>query len=323
MATYNGAKFLAQQLASLQRQTLLPQRLIASDDGSTDDTKAILEEFAKRAKFEVVIVDGPRRGYADNFWSAARLADTKYLAWSDQDDVWSPHKLSRCVTALEGTGSSFVSHSAAVVDAELRPLGGRIPDYRRTRVLRPLQGDPFHVPSGFACLFSREVLQKIDWENRPFSHQHSRAMGHDHVIGLTAFAFYPRVQLREPLADYRQHGANTQGDPSVRGLHKKIAVALGNSADTYARLGSRAEGYADYLALVAEPDGLEVRFFRAAAERARHRERLRNDRALPSRLRSLLRSTGSGNYRTKEDGGFGFPAFLNDCFALSAPWWGV
>ena len=71
MATYNGAKYLAEQLASLEQQVAPPDRLIISDDGSSDDTKEISAAFAKRAAFEVVLIDGPQQGYAENFWSAA------------------------------------------------------------------------------------------------------------------------------------------------------------------------------------------------------------------------------------------------------------
>ena len=316
MATFNGAKYLTEQLASLQNQTTLPRRLIVSDDGSTDATRQILESFANRATFDVVIVDGPQQGYAENFWSAAKLVDTKYLAWSDQDDVWSPQKISRCVQALEETGASFVSHSASVVDQELRPLGRSLPDYQRTRVLRPLQGDPYHVASGFASVFRKEILSEIDWGNRPLSHQHWRAMGHDHAVGLTAFAFHSRVQLSESVAYHRQHNSNTQGDPSVTGLNRQISTALKTSADDYARLASRAEGYAHYLSLVSEPGSPGVRFFQDAAERAQLRARIRNGKSFPVRLQSLIESASKGNYRSKDSGGFGLPAFLNDSFAL-------
>lgn len=58
MATYNGARYLEQQLASLEDQIVQPSRLIASDDGSGDDTRQILASFAKQASFDVTIIDG-------------------------------------------------------------------------------------------------------------------------------------------------------------------------------------------------------------------------------------------------------------------------
>ena len=315
MATYNGSKYLEEQLASLERQVMHPDRLIASDDGSTDSTREILSAFAKEASFDVVIVDGPRQGYAENLWSAAKLVETKYLAWADQDDVWHPQKILRCVQVLEETGASFVSHSAAVVDESLRPLGHSLPDYPRTRVMGPLKGDPFEVPAGRASVFQREILDDVDWASRPLSHQHLNQLPHDHVVPLIVFAFHRRVQLAESLACYRQHGSNVAGDPIVRGF-ARISESLKVSAGNYAELASAAEGYARYLSLIAAGDTSAVGFYLAAAERARCRGRLRDGETVLIRLRALVDSVRTGNYRTKDNGGFGLPALLNDSFSL-------
>jgi glycosyltransferase involved in cell wall biosynthesis len=318
MATYNGARYLAEQLASIESQAMPPSRMIVSDDGSADATRDILAKFAKSAKFDVLILDGPQQGYAENFWSAAKLADTKYIAWSDQDDVWDSRKISSCVRALEETRASFVSHSARVVDSDLRPLGRSLPNYGRTRVLRALQGDPFHVPSGFASVFKRELLDEIDWSNRPSSHQHpgERQLPHDNAVALIAFALHSRVQLRDPLASYRQHSSNAQGDYTVTGLGRQISVARTVQADDYLRLANHAAGYADYLALLSGPDTASVRFFRGAAERARLRAKVRNGASVPVRLHAFLESVAAGNYYPKGRGGFGVPALANDGLAL-------
>lgn len=316
MATFNGAKYVGEQLASLEAQVMRPSRLIVSDDGSSDSTREVVASFAKEASFDVVVVDGPQQGYAENFWSAARLADTKYVAWSDQDDVWHPRKILRCVEALEESGAFFASHSAAVVDKELRPLGHCNPVYRRTRVLGPLQGDPFKFPCGFASVFRRELLSEIYWDARPHSHQHTRLLPHDETLALVAFAFHSRVEISEPLALYRQHGSNSAGDQTVSGLFR-ISAALKYSADSYARLANCAEEYACYLSQMSQDQGSAGSFFQDAADRARLREKLRNGQDLTVRLKAMGKSVWKGNYRAVPNGGFGFPAFLNDSFALS------
>jgi glycosyltransferase involved in cell wall biosynthesis len=315
MATYNGAKYLAEQLASLGQQVAPPDRLIISDDGSSDDTKEISAAFAKHAAFEVVLVDGPQRGYAENFWSAARLADTRYVAWADQDDVWHPQKIQKCVAALRHSEAGFVAHPAAVVDSELRPLGRSLPPYRSTQVLRAAEGDPFDSPPGFVCVFKRELLSAIDWPARPISHMHARQVGHDQAVELIAYAFHRRVRLSENLAYYRQHASNTQGDPSVTGLARRVSTALKVSADDYATFASRAQGYADYLAKLSSSSAPAVRSFQAAAERAQYRADVRNGKNLYVRVRSLIESTRKGTYRSWDNGGFGTPALANDGLA--------
>ena len=315
MATYNGAKYLAEQLASLEQQTAPPARLIISDDGSSDDTKEILASFAKKAAFEVTLVDGPRQGYADNFWSAARLADTSYVAWADQDDVWHPEKILKCVQALRDSEADFVAHTATVVDSELRPLGRFLPPYRSTRVLDAAEGSPFDTPPGLVCVFKRELLSEVDWAARPISHMHPRQIGHDQAVELIAYALHRRVRLNESLAYYRQHTSNTQGDPTVTGIARQASTALKVSADDYSSFSSRAQGYADYISKLLNGGAPAVRAFEAAAERAQYRADLRNGKNLYVRFRSLIDSTSKGTYRSPDNGGFGTPAFVNDSLA--------
>ena len=312
MATYNGAKYLAEQLDSLDQQTVPPARLIVSDDGSSDDTKEILAAYAKKAAFEVTLVDGPRQGYAENFWSAAQLAQTRYLAWADQDDVWHPHKIEQCVQALRDFEADFVAHPAAVVDSQLRPLGRTLPPYRSTRVLAAAEGSPFDTPPGLVCVFKRELLSEVDWAARPLSHMHERQIGHDQAVELIAYAFHRRVRLIESLASYRQHASNTQGDPRVHGLARQTSTALQVSADNYAIFASRAQGYADYIAKISNAGDAAVRAFQAAAERAQYRADIRNGKNFYVRLRSLIEATSKGTYRSRDNGGFGTPAFVND-----------
>jgi len=94
MATYNGESFLAEQLDNLAKQTLKPLELVVCDDGSTDDTVAILEGFAALAPFPVSIHrNGTRLGHTENFLKAANLCSGKWIGFCDQDDVWLPNKL--------------------------------------------------------------------------------------------------------------------------------------------------------------------------------------------------------------------------------------
>ena len=94
MATYNGARFLPEQLDSFSRQTRLPDELVVSDDGSQDETVAILEEFRARAPFVVRIVHNSERGgHAQNFGFALSHCTGDLISISDQDDVWKPEKI--------------------------------------------------------------------------------------------------------------------------------------------------------------------------------------------------------------------------------------
>lgn len=99
MAVHNGARTLPDQLESIKTQSIDNWRLVASDDASTDNSRAILDQFALTTRAQ--IVDGPGKGFVANFLSLLALPDLKGpVAFSDQDDIWLPNKLERALTAL-------------------------------------------------------------------------------------------------------------------------------------------------------------------------------------------------------------------------------
>ena len=96
LCTYNGEKFLREQLDSFSVQTRLPDEVVVGDDCSTDRTVEILEEWAKTAPFRVEIVRNPQNlGYEKNFEQTMLRCTGDVIFPSDQDDVWLPEKLSR------------------------------------------------------------------------------------------------------------------------------------------------------------------------------------------------------------------------------------
>lgn len=101
IATYNGERFIREQLNSILTQTLLPNEIIVSDDGSTDSTWVILEEYKTRhpSLFHVFRNIG-KHGAHNNFKNAFQYVTCDLVAACDQDDIWMPEKLERSVAAL-------------------------------------------------------------------------------------------------------------------------------------------------------------------------------------------------------------------------------
>jgi glycosyltransferase involved in cell wall biosynthesis len=109
LCTLNGARFLPLQLASIEQQDFANWRLFASDDGSDDDTCAILLEFQKKyGTGKVFIRKGPKQGFVANFLSLACDSEVEatYFAFSDQGDVWERGKLSRALDCLQRVSSA-------------------------------------------------------------------------------------------------------------------------------------------------------------------------------------------------------------------------
>src|SRR5258708_37621369 len=96
MCTYNGARFLPEQLESIAAQTKLPDELVVCDDRSTDGSVEIIRSFAQRAPFEIRLdINANNLGSTKNFEKAIGLCQGEIIALADQDDVWCPQKLSR------------------------------------------------------------------------------------------------------------------------------------------------------------------------------------------------------------------------------------
>ncbi len=125
MATYNGGRFLREQLDSFLAQTRLPNELVVSDDCSTDDTLQIVQAFAKRAPFDVVMMQNVcRMGCSANFSRALMNTKGDLIFLSDQDDVWFPIKLERMVAYAQKEHTALVlMNDAALTDACLADTG--------------------------------------------------------------------------------------------------------------------------------------------------------------------------------------------------------
>jgi glycosyltransferase involved in cell wall biosynthesis len=314
MATFNGQRFLPAQLESISQQTRKPDVLVISDDGSLDDTWDIAASYARSAPIETIVVRGPSDGLARNFWQAAHTVDSDLICWADQDDIWLPDKLERCERALLAHDAGLVSHSALTIDATGSSLRRRYPDYRATLTREPLQGDPWHVPSGFATMFVRSLVRDVAFDRRPISHQTLRPINHDHVTSLRAFVSSRRVELQDTLAFYRQHDSNTAGDPTPTGLRLARETVRPRSRE-FARLGSIAAGYGEFLADV-DPSDSARRYFQRLAWTCQLRASVYSSSYPAGRLRGLANAARQGVYGAKANGGFGRRALIRD-LALS------
>jgi glycosyltransferase involved in cell wall biosynthesis len=219
LGTLNGGRFLAQQLVSLERQTFKNWKLIASDDGSSDETKSILQAF--RRSFEpgkVKIVDGPRRGAPANFLFLAcgKNLVSEYYAFCDQDDVWEADKLARAIGVLEQAGLSvpaLYGSRTSLIDENgkttgLSPLFPRTPTFRSALVQS--------IAGGNTMVFNQKARELLafcgadidvpshDW----WLYQVTSACG-----GHVHYDAYPSVR-------YRQHSQNVIG--SNMGLAARV-----------------------------------------------------------------------------------------------------
>lgn len=209
LCTYNGARYLPDQLDSIAAQTLLPDELVICDDRSTDDTRAVIASFAARAPFAVRLhVNEVNLGSTKNFEQAISLCAGDLIALSDQDDVWLPAKLERLGETFSARPEvGLVFTDAELVDENLIPWGARLWQY--TWTLREQQ--LFHEGRAFDALLRRNVVTGATMAFRarfrdlalPIPPNHF--LIHDCWIALMIAAVAGTVALPDTLIKYRQH----------------------------------------------------------------------------------------------------------------------
>jgi glycosyltransferase involved in cell wall biosynthesis len=240
LCTFNGERFLPRQLASIQQQTRLPDELVVSDDGSTDQTLAIVRSFAASVSFPVkVFVNQHNLGSTRNFERAIELCSGDLIALSDQDDIWLPHRIARSEQELDQhPEAGLVFSDGEIVDDQEQPVGSRMwpsAQFSQVRCEELLRGQydllfQYRFVTGATVMF-RSHLRAVCL---PFSPDWI----HDEWLAAMVPAFAELRPIDEPLIFYRRHatqqvGLNSAPDPPSGIQNPWNALAAGESSDKY------------------------------------------------------------------------------------------
>ena len=263
LATFNGQRYLSQQLESLISQTRLPDELVVSDDASTDRTLEIVRAFATTAPFPVKILENNvNLGFKDNFFQAANACSGDWIAFCDQDDVWLPGKL-QVLSAAAGDSSEqvlMICHSAQVVDTELNPTGGFYPIYPRAKLLNYRSVSPWWIAYGFTIFFRRWLVTRIPQTNRGLDpHALGSPMSHDQWVTRLAGVLGEILVLPDVLAWYRRHPAATSGvmpserkhDVLLLGQFRRLMHAMSKSRQFAESASVAAKAQSEALSSIA------------------------------------------------------------------------
>jgi glycosyltransferase involved in cell wall biosynthesis len=196
MSVYNGARFLPAQLDSILAQREVDLELVAVDDGSSDASLAVLQDYARRDGRVRVHPNPANLGPTRSFERAMSLCRGEFIAPSDQDDVWSPDKLA---TLLAAIGSADLAYGdSAYIDGDGRPSGRRISDDTPMLAGRePLRFAFANSVSGHALLVRRDLFESV----RPLPPE----LFYDWVLAMFAAARRGVVYVDRPLVQFRRH----------------------------------------------------------------------------------------------------------------------
>ena len=256
MCTFNGGRYLEEQLESIAGQTRLPCELVVCDDGSMDDTIAILERFKAKAPFEVTIVQNTLRiGSTRNFDQAIGMARGEFIALCDQDDRWLPHKLQRLSDCLiENPFLGGVFSDAELIDGDGKRVGKAL--FARHRFTPAKQRSFVNCPT--ATLLKHDVVTGATLMFRSMIRRYCSPIPatwvHDGWLAWM-LALHSRLTLiPEPLIEYRIHAGQQLGvgSQAQRGNGETRRQFYARVARQFEDLLNRvlAEGWSEHDALV-------------------------------------------------------------------------
>jgi glycosyltransferase involved in cell wall biosynthesis len=268
LATYQGASFLSEQLDSLFAQTRQDFRIVVRDDGSTDDTRKLVEQHVVRHPGRIVLLaaDGERLGASGSFARLLTLSQAPYVMFCDQDDVWTPDKVAVSLAAMHDLERSqgkdtplLVSTDLKVVDERLNLIAESFWAYQRIhpeRLKRLSRVLVQNFATGCTVMVNRPLINLAT----PIP---AEAIMHDWWLALVATRFGQAQALARTTVLYRQHGRN---DVGARRWHFKVGVknfffhregrqaAIAEQEKVYVKLETQALAFARRFGARLDPD---------------------------------------------------------------------
>jgi len=333
MATYNGESFIQRQLESIAQQTSPPAELIVCDDGSTDSTVNIVDDFSRSALFPVVIVKNTKRlGFTANFLQAVRMCHGDLIAFCDQDDEWLPHKLHRILEMSRGSDALLFAHADELIDRNGDSMGIICPNDRPYRKFIRLNDFPGHAivfrsdllemtANSLTSSKYKEVAGDVEFGHDVLLVEIANAMGKVHFTPdvLVRWRFYSGPDHAPPslsgppprtwvsFSDWLYPSDLAQSYASAASFHRKHSILLscvlrdlvlygGDTAAACAKLTKSM----NLLARRAEVMELRARFYGPLSRKAR--------------IKLMLQGAAIGQYQNAK-GGVGMHNALRDLIA--------
>jgi len=217
LTTYNGEKYIAEQIESIIEQDYMKWKLIISDDCSTDNTFVICKSYEKTDKRISVQQQKENQGALKNFSKLIQFAKIyfheKYFMFSDQDDVWNKDKISSCITKIKEEEENIpllLYTSKQYVNENLLKLNINIRDEGKIKLSKLL-----HQNMGYGCtmLFNDKLVKLLADIPKEF-------INHDHYVMVMAYLFGTIIFYPQKTLLYRQHSHNVSGNVYRSALNK-------------------------------------------------------------------------------------------------------
>ncbi len=313
MCTFNGARFLPQQLESIAQQTDLPDELVVCDDGSEDATMAVLQAFAERSPFPVKIHQNAERlRFSRNFAKCMELCAGDIIILTDQDDEWMKDRVAQTRAAFaQDARLTFTFSDAPLIDEFSKPLNRSIfsgiaypaPDRKRLEDGRDMFPFLIRWAGLLGCTLAFRAKYRKHFLPLP------EAWPHDTWLTIVLSSLGPSRRLA-PVTNYRQHAAQVIGAEDGS-LQARLAQAGKRGLDQARQELEHTEQALAAAALHPELRDTLVPTMEARVRFLTERFGIKSGglRGLPS----LLRLLAGGDYRRH---GAGLRSALKDGFMM-------
>ena len=247
MSTYNGRRYIEQQIQSILQQRDVEVYLVIRDDGSKDGTFEFLYQYIVNHELKnVELVKGDNVGCEESFFSLLTYKyDADYYAFSDQDDYWMPDKLIKSVTALRDLNvPAMASTNLLICSEDLNPIKVMRSDQDIVRLQSRMDDIMFCNVHGCSMLWNRK-LQDLLYDYKPCF-----KVTHDVWVCVVANVVGKTVLLNAPLIKYRQHGDNVCGysENMIDRLKKGVKIYIINGEQDSSKIAQEVlRRYKKYL----------------------------------------------------------------------------
>lgn len=243
LSTYNGERYIKEQLDSLLYQTYPNIVIYARDDGSSDNTVSILNEYSRKNQEKIILIeDDQNYGYPDCFWNLLVNCDiADFYSFCDQDDVWMPDKIERAVQYLQKEEQcALYIHDYEMCNSELKSLG-----VHHINNIQNLQGEQlifYTIAQGFSMVIN-EKMRLLLLEQNPIK----KSLPHDGWCIWNAFYKGKILYDSNILAYYRRHDSTVTSS----GMGKKDMILSWLKKELFGKemksLEERAEYFLTYM----------------------------------------------------------------------------
>lgn len=223
LPTYNGEKYLKEQLDSILSQTYQNIRLVISDDCSNDNTVQILKEYEKKDSRIELYIQSKNLGVVKNIEFLLKKVKNPYYMLADQDDVWLKEKVEESIKKLKQENADLVFGDLEVVDENLNTIYSSFGDFMllNRKIKKYINSNRlnylYNCVTGCTVLAKKETIEKI----LPLPNS-TKYLIHDHWMGLIASINGKIAYMPEKYIKYRQHGNNQVGTEKISHKFTKL-----------------------------------------------------------------------------------------------------